>query len=655
MQAWLSKRITFFSLVPVAFLAIFILYAVVKSMNSLADAKLTQAELRLAILSYELLTEVQKERGMSAGFIGSDGADFKDALLVQREKVDFSINALTKAEAGEKVYFADDALFQPLNSLINKLKRSRTEVDSLSTSVPQTVEYYTQITGILINFKASLVKYVNDANAKQGFLLLFKLAELQELSGLERAMLSNYFALGDLNANQLSAHKSNLVSQQTLLKNLNTLSTPEFQSAITAFTNSNAVQSVEPFRSQIRNYATQQLSAQSADWFAQSTARINEIGNLVEDLFLQIAQSNENELVDSTSYMIFNSILMAISIVLTAVIYIVLKQRQAQSSELKHKLNMLATDRDLTQVIDKYSNDDLGVVATKVNELVDQIKTDLLEFQTSANEITFATNQVAESSELTRENINSQHSNLTQSLTSAELLSAGINADIESISKIAEYTKLSSAAVKDGEKLVSKAVADIHETAHEVNKVGESIDLLNTKVGDILKMVDVIRSVAEQTNLLALNAAIEAARAGEQGRGFAVVADEVRALAKRVQDSTVEISSVVDELRDSSDQAFNTIAKGAERANNTVSMADSIRDALQQIAENMRELEDFSAAVEQSAQQQSFSLNGMTSGIREIDAMSEKNAEGAEKVAVASNQLAFTANSMLDNISKYTT
>lgn len=655
MQAWLSKRISLLSLIPVIFLVALIGYSLVNSMNNLDNARLTQSESKLTKLTYDLLTEVQKERGMSVGFISSKGASFTKELAAQREKVNFALDAVVNSKLSEQIYFADSILFSPLAAVTKDLETWRRMVSDQTISVQDTVANYTKIANLLITFKTSLVAYVNDAQAKQGFMLLFKLADLQELSGLERAMLSNYFSNSALNTAQLSAHERNLTNQETLLDNLRKLATPEFAKALDLFLNSSAVSSVEPYRLQVSNYSETNLSADSKAWFAASTARIKELGKMINALFAQIESSAATSYANSLNYMIFKTVLLVISIVLTAAMYIVLKQRQAQSDELKLKLNTLTSNRDLTQVIEKRSNDDLGIVATKINKLIELIKADLLEFQHSANEITSASSQVAQSSESTRENIREQNTSVTQSLTSAELLNIGISADLESISKVAQYTKRSSEALKQGEELVNKAVNDIHETAREVNNVGDAIDLLNSKVGDILKMVDVIRAVAEQTNLLALNAAIEAARAGEQGRGFAVVADEVRALAKRVQESTQEIATVVDELRDSSSNAFNSITKGAERANSTVTIADSIRDALQLIASNMTELEEFSVAVEQSAQQQSFSLGSVTTGIRDIDKMSTKNAESAEDVAVASSQLARTATSMLDNISKYRT
>ena len=340
-------------------------------------------------------------------------------------------------------------------------------------------------------------------------------------------------------------------------------------------------------------------------------------------------------------------------IVISGAIALVLNLRKKQSQELQEKLSGITNQRDLTIIVDKLSNDDLGIVVELINQLIAEFRHDFQGFQNSANEIASASEQGAQSADRTNRTLVEQEQSLSLSLMSAEGISLAIDEDMKSVSSLTQYAKKSNEMVIDGTSKVVSAVNSIRVTSDKVEGVGLVVEQLNERVDDILKMVDVIRSVADQTNLLALNAAIEAARAGEQGRGFAVVADEVRALAKRTQDTTEEIAQVVDKLNDSSNIAFNSIAESATAASESVSFAEEISEVLQQVGGNMNDLEGLVASVAQSAEQQSFSLIQVTKEIKLIGEASADNRESAEQVASVSLQLSSVSQQMLDNIKRY--
>jgi methyl-accepting chemotaxis protein len=205
----------------------------------------------------------------------------------------------------------------------------------------------------------------------------------------------------------------------------------------------------------------------------------------------------------------------------------------------------------------------------------------------------------------------------------------------------------------NGEQAVKTSMQGISKTATEVARVGETITELNSRVNDILGMVDVIKSVADQTNLLALNAAIEAARAGEQGRGFAVVADEVRTLAKRTQQSTQEISDVVDVLKSSSQKAFLSIEIGNQQAEAAVTNAQQISVVLAKIVENIQSVDDVTRVIASSTQEQSTVIQSINSNVASIDDQARENVVGAEELSASSLQLSQIAYDMEERIQTY--
>ena len=650
MQSWLSKRIAVLSLAPAIILVCFIAYTLVISLEDLGHAKLTKTESGLARLSNNAIVQIQKERGMSAGFLGSEGTKFRSELSAQRQLVNDAISRIFDFKAINEIPDANTQLLPKLATFQSSLKLIRQNVDSLDISPSSSTAKYTEGTSLLLDYNGRLVATVKNSLGKQKFVLLYKLARLQESAGLERAFLNTLFSGDEVSVEQRLQAKNSVLTQQAYLNDIRVLSTQEFLNQLNVFVESSENKAVDSFRQQIQ---TGNLDAKPEVWFSIASARINALNSSIETLFLQLDTHASEDYSAAFFTVIFDVVLLIVIVVLASATYFVLNLRKRQSTELQTKLQKIHCEHDLTLVCEQISQDDLGNVTQLVNDLITRFRNDLSTFLDNANEIASASQQSASSSTMTSENVAKQQASISSSLLLAESVDIGIREDMKSITQLTEYAQMSSAKVKDGEKTVESAVQGIHSTAAEVQKVGKTIEELNTKVADILNMVDVIRSVADQTNLLALNAAIEAARAGEQGRGFAVVADEVRALAKRTQESTEEIAKVVDDLNESSTKAFDSIASGEQTASNAVLSADEINRALVEVSQNMRELENLALNADQSAQQQGSSLEMLTQNIRSVDEASAENALSSEQVASAAYQLSCVAETMLNNIQKY--
>jgi methyl-accepting chemotaxis protein len=296
-------------------------------------------------------------------------------------------------------------------------------------------------------------------------------------------------------------------------------------------------------------------------------------------------------------------------------------------------------DGDLTKRIEKTSNDELGDVVDWFNQFVDKLHSSITDVVKSIGPLTSLSSDLGS---LTSETlaISAKQNEATEqvSLVVEEMVTS-VKAVSNNASSASEAANQADKAAKNGRDIVIKTVASINGLAEEVERAGEVIRKLEADTGNVGTILDVIKGIAEQTNLLALNAAIEAARAGEQGRGFAVVADEVRTLASRTQDSTQEIQRVIEELQAAARSAVEVMGQSKQRAQASVEHAAQTGESLAAITERVSAITEMnmqiaSAAIEQ--ERAAYSIKENVLGIKET---SETAMHSIQKVEQASSSL----------------
>ena len=296
-------------------------------------------------------------------------------------------------------------------------------------------------------------------------------------------------------------------------------------------------------------------------------------------------------------------------------------------------------DGDLTKRIEKTSNDELGDVVDWFNQFVDKLHHSITDVVKSIAPLTSLSSDLGSlTSETLAISANQNRATEQVSLVVEEMVSS-VKAVSNNANSASEAANEADKAAKDGREIVTKTVASINGLAEEVERAGEVIRKLEADTGNVGTILDVIKGIAEQTNLLALNAAIEAARAGEQGRGFAVVADEVRTLASRTQDSTQEIQKVIEELQTAARSAVEVMGQSKQRAQASVEHAAQTGESLAAITERVSAITEMnmqiaSAAVEQ--ERAAYSIKENVLGIKET---SETTMRSIQKVEEASSSL----------------
>ena len=320
--------------------------------------------------------------------------------------------------------------------------------------------------------------------------------------------------------------------------------------------------------------------------------------------------------------------------------------------------NMSATmarleDLDFTVRADASRSDELGQMAGVLNSLLDKLQANLRSIAQQAADVAAASSQMASNAEGLATTSEQQHTTASDIAATVEEMTVSINHVGDRAGEANRISSASGSLASSGEVVIGHTVSDIQNIAETVHNASALIQGLGEHSQEISSIVAVIKEVADQTNLLALNAAIEAARAGEQGRGFAVVADEVRKLAERTASSTTKISTTVDSMRTSAGDAVLTMQGVVATVEQGVSRAQEANAAIREIGEGSRNavvmVEEITAAI----REQGSATNSIANQVDRMAHMAEESSAAAGLSAEAAKQLDQLAADMQRIVSRY--
>lgn len=307
---------------------------------------------------------------------------------------------------------------------------------------------------------------------------------------------------------------------------------------------------------------------------------------------------------------------------------------------LLDRINQIAEgDGDLRVRLDVVSNDELGKLSHAFNRFLDKLQPLIKEVGRVTSEVESSAQNLASLAVANDQLLSSEYAAVDQVSTAATEMSSAVHEVARNAQNAADAARNAETQSREGAQVVGGVIDSIRQLAQEVESASATIQTLELEADNIGAVLAVIRGIAEQTNLLALNAAIEAARAGEQGRGFAVVADEVRALAARTQESTKDIQVMIERLQVGVQNAVKATHSGSSKAQQSVEQAAGVDQALTDTSDSVQRINDMAAQIATACEEQSSVTEEIARNISDIRDLSNEASQNSEQSTQASKHL----------------
>ncbi|RVU37701.1 HAMP domain-containing protein [Rheinheimera riviphila] len=654
----MQRKLLILLTLPLVFLCWFVGQLVWAQYTELKMAAAVEQNVQQSLVLAALVNRLQVERGSSGVFLSSQGQRFADKVPASRRDTDQHLQQFNAQQLPQ---------LAAMQQQLTDLTALRRDIDNFSIKSTDSAARYTALITGLLQVSHQTEQQVAHREMARQLGVINQLMEMIERAGRERALLGLVFTQQQADAELFAKVSANLgafnaFADNVLRQSANDMSDTASDQIVAAERHAMikdvlATSASSEFKQMqqllFQHGVNVKFSADSAQWFDFATARIAPLVQLQNQLLQQTQQDASALYQADLQAMIWE--LLANFLLLMVVFWMawmVIRNIQQAMARIEQAMGRLAA-RDLTSRVQYQSRDEFGLIATGINAVADELQQVLQQIDSAVHEVAAAAEQASAVTLQTSRGVAQQQQDTELAATAMHEMSATVRDVASSTAEAASETSSVQRHAEKGLKELQQTIVLIGKLSTQVQDTNSKILQVKTHSQAINSVLEVIRGIADQTNLLALNAAIEAARAGEQGRGFAVVADEVRHLAQRTQQSTIDIRKMIEALQQSTEQASGEMQQSLVQAEQGATNINATGQLLEAVLDGIVTIHDKTTQIASAAEEQTTVAEEINQNIIRISDVSVQTSTGAEQTASTARELARLAGSLQDMVARF--